>query len=206
MKSHVKKTKVPADQKLENQDFDMFAALEAIDNKDYGWYDRLTPEQQKKFNPFMLLKWISVVKGSQDLQHYYIASTNHAANKHYLNTDIAKNHPKLQWLMLCAASPGINKQYRQWIPHIKESVTKLKEKASVKEITEYYTKIYPKAQTATLKEAAQEFVHQQHKKCKLAQIYPGMKIDDIEHLSTIVTDADIARYEEEAGITSNSSL
>ena len=206
MKNRQSKTKKPADQKLEGQDFDMFEALKALDLKDYGWYDRLTPEQQKKFSPFMLLKWISVVKGSRDLQHFYVVSTNLMANMHYLNNEIAKNHPKLQWLMLCAASPGIGKQYRQWIPHIKESVSKLKDQATVKEIKEYYGKIYPTANAETLTEVAQEFVHQQRKKCRLAQIYPGMKLDDIEHLSTIVTDDDIARYEEEAGINDNSSL
>lgn len=206
MKNRQPKTKTPTDHKLENQDFDMFEALKALDLKDYGWYDRLTPEQQKKFNPFMLLKWISLVKGSQDLQHFYVASTDLMANVHYLNNDIAKNHPKLQWLMLCAASPGLGKQYRQWIPHIKESVSKFKDPASVKDIKEYYSKIYPNANQDSLTEVAQEFVLQQRKKYKLAQIYPGMKLDDIEHLSTLVTDADIARYEEEAGINNNSSL
>jgi len=34
------KAKVSADEKFEKQDFDLFEALSAIDNKDYGYYDR----------------------------------------------------------------------------------------------------------------------------------------------------------------------
>jgi hypothetical protein len=50
-----KKTAIPADEKLENQDFNLFEAIAALDKKDYGYYYRLTPEQQRKFVPFMLI-------------------------------------------------------------------------------------------------------------------------------------------------------
>ncbi len=41
------KATTPVDEKFEKQDFDLFEALNAIDNKDYEYFDRLTPEQQK---------------------------------------------------------------------------------------------------------------------------------------------------------------
>ena len=47
--------KLAPDEKLEKQDFNLFEAIAAIDKKDYDYYDRLTPEQQKKFVPFMML-------------------------------------------------------------------------------------------------------------------------------------------------------
>ncbi len=136
------KAKVSADEKFENQDFDMFEALAALDKKDYGYYDRLTEEQRKKFVPFMMIMWFSSVKGKTDFQQYYVLSVNEFANKHLFNENVQK-HPKLQWLMLCSSGIG-NKQFHQWIPQIKQNVGKLKEKASVKDIKEYYKKIYPK--------------------------------------------------------------
>lgn len=202
MKNRQSKTKTPADEKLETQDFNLFQALEAIDKKDYGYYDRLTPEQQKKFSPYMMIKWACSVKASHDIQGYYLRSIDYYANQHFLNYMITKKenpHPKLQWLMLCAASPGVGKQYREWIPHIKESVTKLRDRATVSEIKEFYKKIYPKVEGEDIEAAANEFVRQHDRKLFLAKIYPGMKIDDIEHLNGIITDDDIEQYKKETG-------
>jgi hypothetical protein len=42
------KVKTPVDEKFEKQDFNLFEAITAIDKKDYGYYDRLTPEQTTK--------------------------------------------------------------------------------------------------------------------------------------------------------------
>ncbi len=192
------KKKIPSDEKLENTDFNLFEALAAIDRKDYGWYDRLTPEQQKKFVPFMIIKWASAIKATSDIQSYYVRSVDHYANKYFLHGEIAKN-PKLQWLMLCAASPGIGKQFHQWIPHIKETVSKLRDNASLTDIKEFYKKIYPKADPEDTDAAAKYFVEQHKRKMFLARIYPGMKIDDIEHLNGIITDDDIEQYKKETG-------
>ena len=57
------KEKVSQDEKFENQDFDLFEALAAIDKKDYHWFDNLSEAQQKKFVPYMMLHWVSAVKG-----------------------------------------------------------------------------------------------------------------------------------------------
>ena len=98
------KEKLSQDEKFEKIDFDLFDALAAIDRKDYSYYDRLTSEQQKKFVPFMLIHWVSAIKGNSELQSYYLQSTEYHANKYLFNESVQKN-PKLQWLMLCAASP-----------------------------------------------------------------------------------------------------
>jgi hypothetical protein len=94
-----KKIAIPQDEKLENQDFNLFEAIAALDKKDYGYYDRLTPEQQRKFVPFMLIKWLSYVKGSSDIAGYYAMSTEYHANKYFFNENVSK-HPKLQWYMM----------------------------------------------------------------------------------------------------------
>ncbi len=182
--------------KLDN-DFDLFEAIAAIDKKDYGYYDRLTEEQKKKFVPFMLIHWISAVKGSRDLQGYYIMSTEHHANKYFFNEHIQKN-PKLQWLMLCASSPGIGKQFHQYIPHIRDKVATLREEAKNKEIIDYYKKIY-KTDTETLTELSNVYVINQKRKVYLAKKFPHLKIDDIELLNELISDKDIEQYERDSG-------
>jgi hypothetical protein len=192
------KTKTPTDEKFEKIDFDLFEAIAAIDKKDYGYYDRLTEEQKKKFVPYMLIFWISTVKGNKDLQNYYLQSTNHYANKYLFNELVQKN-PKLQWLMMCAASPGLGKQFHIWIPHIKDKVAKLKEAAKVTDMLEYYKKIYPNNDKNSLQEIAVTFSNQHKRKCYLAEKFPDLKLDDIEILSQILTDNEIEQYEKDYG-------
>ena len=162
------KEKVATDEKFDKQDFDLFEALSALDKKDYGYYDRLTTEQKKKFVPFMMLHWMSAIKGSKDLQSYYLQSVDYHTNKYFLNETVSK-HPKLQWLMLCASSPGLGKQFHQWIPHIKDRISKLKEPAKLKDTKEYFTKIYPKANKDELQEITTHFVESQNRKIHVAK-------------------------------------
>ena len=190
--------KKQVDEKFEKQDFDLFEALNAIDKKDYGYYDRLSEEQKKKFVPFMLIQFIGSVKGNRELQGYYLMSTEFHANKYLFNESVQKN-PKLQWLMLCASSPGVGKQFHQYIPHIKERVANLREVAKNKDIEEYFKKIYAKADTNTIKEMTNEFVSQQKRKVYFAEKFPHLKIDDIELLNSLVTEEEIRCYERDSG-------
>lgn len=192
------KKNIPVDEQLEKQDFPLFQALEALDKKDYGYYDRLSPEQQKKFTPFMLVRYLSYLKGSGEVAGYYAMSTNYHANKYIFNEYVQK-HPKLQWLMLCASSPGLGKQFHPWIPQIKEKVSLLKEQAVLKDVKEYYKKIYPKVNDEDITEVSKAFVVEQKKKFYLASVYPNMKISDIEVLSQTVTDEQIEEYERDRG-------
>jgi hypothetical protein len=192
------KEKLSADEKFTGQDFDLFDALTAIDKKDYSYYDRLTPEQQKKFVPFMMIHWISAVKASSDVQSYYLQSTEYHANKYLFNEAVHK-HPKLQWLMLCAASPGLGKQFHQWIPHIRERVTRLLDSPKQKEIKEYFKKIYPKTNDGDLTLLSEVYVDSHKKKMYLAKKFPELKFDEIELLSDLTTDEDIKQYEKDSG-------
>jgi hypothetical protein len=191
-------TKTPIDEKFEKVDFDLFEALSAMDKKDYGYYDRLTDEQQKKFVPYMMTHWMSAIKGNAGLSSYYLMNTDYTANKHLFNEYVQK-HPKLQWLMLCAASPGLGKQFHQWIPHLSGKVAQLKEAPKEKDIRDYFTKIYPKASGANLYAISEAFVTDQKKKVYLANKFPHLKIEDIETLASITTDEDIAQYEKDHG-------
>lgn len=192
------KAKTAPEEKFEKQDFDMFEALAAIDRKDYGYYDRLSKEQQKKFPLHIMIQYLSAVKGSKDLQNYYVQSTEFYANKHLYNENVSK-HPKLQWLMLCASSPGVGKQFHQYIPHIKERVSKLKDVAKVKDIKEYYKKIYSGVNDKQLSDMAESFVAEQERKVYLANKFPTLSLSDIEVLNKLITDEEIVNYEQESG-------
>ena len=192
------KTKTPTDEKFEKIDFDLFEALAALDKKDYGYYDRLTEEQKQKFNPFMLIKWLTYIKGKAEVQQFYVLAGNEFGNKYMFNELVGK-HPKLQWLMLCSATPGLGKQFRQWIPQISERVSKYKDKAKVEDIREYYSKIYPNSDKELLNEIAKIYVTEHKKKVYLAEKFPEMNFEEIETLSNIITDDDIQKYEKEYG-------
>jgi len=193
-----RKAAVPTDEKFEGQDFDLFEAITAIDKKDYGYYDKLTPEQQKKFVPYMMVQWISAIKGSGELQGYYLRSVDYHANMQLFNENVQK-HPKLQWLMMCAASPGLGKQFHQWIPNISLKVSKLEAPAKLKDIKEYYKKIYPKADNDDINAVSEAYVDGHKRKRYLATVFPNLKQDDIEALNNILTDEQIAEYERDRG-------
>ena len=192
------KAKAPTEEKFTGQDVDLFEILLAIDKKDYGYYERLNPEQQKKVALFILVHWTSAIKASGELQRYYLASVEYHANKYLFNENVMK-HPKLIWLMLCAASPGMGKQFHQWIPHIKPKVALLQDHANLTDMKAYYTKLYPKAAASDITELSKEFVKEQKRKCYLAETYPTLKHADIEILNSLITDAEVAQYEQDRG-------
>lgn len=192
------KAKTPTDEKIQDAEFDLFSALAALDRKDYGYYDTLTEEQQKKFVPYMLLIWTSVIKGKPDIQNYYLQSTEYHANKYFFNENV-QHHPKLQWMMLCACSPGIGKQFHQYIPHLNAKIARLEEKAKTKDVQTFFKKFYAKADEDTLTQLSEFYTKQQNRKVYFAEKYPHLKIDDIDLLNELITDEEIAEYERNFG-------
>ena len=192
------KAKTPTDEKFERQDIDLFDALSALDKKDYEYYDRLSEEQKKKFVPYMMIQWMSAIKANEGLSRYYVMSVAEYANKYFLNENVYK-HPKLQWLMLCASSPGLGKQFHQWIPSISQKVSKLETPAKLKDIKEYYKKIYPKADSDDIDAVSETFVQNQKRKLRLAELFPNMKLTDIETLNETITDIELKQYERDLG-------
>jgi len=93
--------------------------MRQLDAKNRDFYDELTPEERKKFSTFLMVRWGSAVDGSREIQEYYVQSTNHYLNKHFFTMH---RHPKLQWLMATAVSPGMGAQRHNWIaPKKKEA-------------------------------------------------------------------------------------
>ena len=93
--------------------------MRQLDAKNRDFYDELTPEERRKFSTFLMVRWGSAVDGSREIQEYYVQSTNHYLNKHFFTMH---RHPKLQWLMATAASPGMGAMRHNWIaPKKKEA-------------------------------------------------------------------------------------
>lgn len=194
------KSKTATEDKFENTEFDLFRAIEAIDRKDYDYFSRLTDEQRKRFVPYMMLHWISSVKSQSDLSAYYLMSTNLAANKHMFNEAVYA-HPELQWMMLCAASPGMGKQYHTYIPHLSQKIGKLQESVKQKEIVDYLKKVYKNDSEDDIVGVADIMTDVINTKVLLAEHYPELKIDDIAVLAQCVSPEDIKSYEKECGIS-----
>lgn len=193
-----KRSTTPSDEKLERTDFDLFDALAAIDRKDYKYWSTLTHEQQKKFVPYLLCMWASSVSGTSSLQQYYLLATNENANKYLLNERIS-GHPELQWMMLCAASPGVGRQRHNYIPHLSDKFANLRERATKKDIAEYLKKTDPNADSDTVNTVAIDWANTQNHQYRLAQMYPEMKLQDLVLLATMITHEDIDEYERQSG-------
>jgi len=192
------KEKLPAELQLADQAVNLFDVLAALDRKDYNYYKNLSETQKKGISFYILVQWMSTIKGNKDTQSYYLRSTDYHANKYLFNENVQK-HPHLVWLMLCAASPGIGKQFHQWIPQIKDRVSKLKESPKLKEIKEYFKKIYPKVGENDIALISQVYIDSHRKRMYLANKYPSLKYDEIELLGDLITDEDIEQYEKDSG-------
>ena len=115
--------------------------LGALDSKDYDFFDRCTPEQQKQITPFLLNRYVSLVKGSGELQAYYLMAGNQRVNTQYF--ELAK-HPKLVWQLLCTVSPGMGKQFHQWVG------LKKKSKGNSNKVRKYIEQLHPTAKADEL--------------------------------------------------------
>jgi len=189
-----------SDTKFQNIDLDVFKVLEALDRKDYDYFDKLTTEQQNAFigQSFTLLTWMSCIKNSGELGKYYVLVTEELANKHFFNEHI-RSHPKLQWLLLCTISPNMGKQYHEYIPRLGNKISNLTEPPDKGMWKRYLTKIYKNVNAKDIDECAIELSENYGIKYKLAKLFPNMKISDIDVLSKMVTEKEILNYERQCG-------
>lgn len=93
--------------------------MRQLDRKNRQFYNELTADEKKKFSNYLMIRWGSAVEGSQELQEFYLISTNERLNKHFF--DLSK-HPKLQWLCATSVSPNMGTPRHNWIaPKKKEA-------------------------------------------------------------------------------------
>lgn len=86
-------------------EIDLKRILKSIDLRDFDFYSNLTEDEKKSFNPFILMRFVSNVKGGgPDVEEWFIASLNKYVNKHYL--DLGKEHKELIWKLFAACGIG----------------------------------------------------------------------------------------------------
>lgn len=97
--------------------------MREFDRKNRAFYDELTPEEQKKFAPFLMIRWGSSVESSPAVQEYYLRATNEYLNKHFFSIN-ASRHKKLLWLLATTVSPDVGSLRHTWIaPRKKDNAT-----------------------------------------------------------------------------------
>ena len=179
--------------KAAKTDLDLFDLLAALDRKDTGYYQQLSTEQQQKFVPYMLLQWHSSVQADAELADYYLRSTDYHAN-HYMFNERVQQHPELQYLMLTAVSPGMGRQRHAYVPQLSPRIREYREPARAAEIRDYFAKI-----AITDDETVEAYVQLQHRRTRIAKLWPTLKRTDIELLSEVCTDAELDAHERELG-------
>ena len=134
--------------------------MQQFDLKNRNFYDELTDEERKKFSNYLMIRWGSSVRGSRELQEFYVIATNERLNRHFFAVN---RHPKLQWLMATSVSPDMGTPDHVWIaPKKRETGTN-----DVKKM--------------------------------LLDLYPNMKIPDIETLADLVDKKTLREYLREHG-------
>lgn len=111
--------------------------MRQLDLKNRDFYDDLGAELQKKFSPYLMLRWGSCVDGSRDLQEFYVIATNERLNKHFFNVN-GTRHKKLLWLMATSVSPGIGSHRHNWIAAKKRDKTNSARKKQLRELFPNY--------------------------------------------------------------------
>ncbi|NBO28711.1 MAG: hypothetical protein EBX47_10760 [Synechococcaceae bacterium WB8_1B_057] len=86
--------------------------LEAVDNRNYNFYNSLTDEEKKEFSPYILMRYVSNVSGEEFLQEWYIERTNELVNKNHWA--LGKNHKSLLWQLFAAIGVG-STQYHPYL-------------------------------------------------------------------------------------------
>ena len=85
---------------------DIKRELNAVDQKNYEFYEKLTDEEKKVFSPYILMRYTSNVQGDRDIQEWFVEMTNECVNKNHW--DLSKNHKALLWKLFAATGAGVN--------------------------------------------------------------------------------------------------
>jgi hypothetical protein len=83
---------------------DIKRELNAIDTRNFSFYENLSDEEKKAFSPYILMRYISNVQGDPDIQEWFIETTNEYVNKNHW--DLSKNHKELLWKLFAAVGLG----------------------------------------------------------------------------------------------------
>jgi hypothetical protein len=85
---------------------DIKRELNAVDQKNYDFYDKLTDDDRKAFSPYILMRYTASVQGDRDIQEWFLEMTNEMVNKNHW--ELSKNHKALLWKLFAATGAGVN--------------------------------------------------------------------------------------------------
>ena len=119
---------------------DIKRELNAVDQKNYNFYDNLTDEERKVFSPYILMRYTASTQGDRAIQEWFVEMTNEMVNKHHW--DLSKNHKALLWKLFAATGAGVN-CYHPYLAAGK------KEKAN--KIEKLLCELYPATKMAEIK-------------------------------------------------------
>lgn len=109
--------------KKKERALDIAKVLEAVDYKNYKFYDKLDDLQLKEFSPYVLMRFVSNINSNdRDLQEWFVEMTNELVNKNHW--DLSKNDEKLLWLLYAAVGAGI-KSFHPYLPALKREFNKI---------------------------------------------------------------------------------
>ena len=101
---------------------DIKRELNAVDQKNYDFYDGLTDEEKKAFSPYILMRYTSNVQISE-VQDVFVERTNEFVNKHHWT--LSKNHKALLWKLFAGVGIGSNLYHPYLAAGKKEKVNKI---------------------------------------------------------------------------------
>ena len=101
---------------------DIGKVLNAVNQKNYNFYSKLTEPELKEFSPYVLMRFISnPMISDRDVLEWYIVETNERINKHHW--DLSKEHEELLWKLYATIGAGTNLNHR-FMPMVKSQLDK----------------------------------------------------------------------------------
>lgn len=101
---------------------DIKRELQAVNSKNYDFYDNLTDEEKKAFAPYILMRYVSNPQ-NKDAQEWCVERANEYVNKDHWQ--LSKNHKSLLWKLYAAAGLGMNLSYQYLAAGKKEKTNKI---------------------------------------------------------------------------------
>ena len=83
---------------------DIFEVLERINCNDFQYYHRITEDQQKSLQPFVLMKWMVGTKNMKQ-----VGRINNYVNKYMFS--LGTDHKELLFKLLCSTTDGLGSRY-----------------------------------------------------------------------------------------------
>ncbi len=102
---------------------DIKKVLNAVDTKNYNFYEELSEDERKGFNPYLLMRFTSNYQGDRETYEEFVLRTNEYVNKDYRS--LSKDHKDLLWRLYAAVGIGVNVFHPYLAAGKKENVDKI---------------------------------------------------------------------------------